>query len=60
MAAEPALDYVRSLFVTLRRSMIGTRWQHVRILKALGLKTLHHTVEKPNNSSIRGMLAKVR
>lgn len=58
MAAE-ASQFVNSLFVTLRRSYAGTPWFHRRVLEALGLKTRHQCVEKPNNSSIRGMLQQV-
>ncbi len=50
---------VRSLFVTLRRGYAGRPWFHRRILEALGLKTRHQCVEKPNNSTIRGMLSRV-
>ena len=55
-----ASQFVSSLFVTLRRSYAGTPWFHRRVLEALGLKTRHQCLEKPNNSSIRGMLQKVR
>ncbi|GFR45483.1 hypothetical protein Agub_g6827, partial [Astrephomene gubernaculifera] len=57
--SEGATQVVRSLFVTLRRGYAGTPWFHRRILEALGLKHRHQCIEKPNNSSIRGMLAKV-
>ncbi|KAF5829545.1 hypothetical protein DUNSADRAFT_15942, partial [Dunaliella salina] len=51
-------QYVRSLFVTLRRGLIGKPHFHKRVLAALGLHTRHQCVERPNNESIRGMLAK--
>ncbi|KAG2490392.1 hypothetical protein HYH03_011192 [Edaphochlamys debaryana] len=57
--SEGAAQVVRSLFVTLRRGYAGTPWFHRRILEALGLKHRHQCVEKPNNTSIRGMLLKV-
>jgi len=52
-------QYVRSLFVTLRRGMAGRPHFHKAVLTSLGLRTRHQCVERPNNSSIRGMLAKV-
>ncbi len=58
-AGEAATQFVRSLFVTLRRGMAGKPWFHRRVVDALGLKRRHHCVEKPNNESIRGMLRKV-
>ncbi|KXZ51384.1 hypothetical protein GPECTOR_12g346 [Gonium pectorale] len=57
--SEGAAQVVKSLFVTLRRGYAGTPWFHRRVLEALGLKHRHQCVEKPNNHSIRGMLAKV-
>eukprot|EP00983_Pelagomonas_calceolata_P073502 1152165-Pelagomonas_calceolata.AAC.1 len=60
MAAGMEGQYVRSLFVTLRRGWIGKPHFHQRVLAALGLHTRHQCVERPNNESIRGMLAKVR
>uniref|UniRef100_A0A7S3VK90 Large ribosomal subunit protein uL30m n=1 Tax=Dunaliella tertiolecta TaxID=3047 RepID=A0A7S3VK90_DUNTE len=59
MAAGMEGQYVRSLFVTLRRGWIGKPHFHQRVLAALGLHTRHQCVERPNNESIRGMLAKV-
>lgn len=50
---------MHSLFVTLRRGLAGRPHFHLRILEALGLHKRHQCVEKPNNESIRGMLAKV-
>ncbi|KAG2428241.1 hypothetical protein HYH02_014423 [Chlamydomonas schloesseri] len=59
MATEGSAQVVKSLFVTLRRGFAGTPWFHRRVLESLGLKYRHQCVEKPNNSSIRGMLSKV-
>lgn len=50
---------VHSLFVTLRRSLAGTREQHVRVVRSLGLTRREQTVEKPNNAAIRGAIDKV-
>ncbi|KAL6759267.1 ribosomal protein L30p/L7e-domain-containing protein [Haematococcus lacustris] len=52
-------EYVRSLFVTLRRGLVGKSWMHRRVLTALGLRHPHQCLEKPNNESIRGMVQKV-
>lgn len=57
MAEAPTV--VRSLFVTLRRGFVGKPWMNRRVLDALGLSKRHHCVEKPNNESIRSMIAKV-
>jgi large subunit ribosomal protein L30 len=46
--------------VTYRKSSIGYAWDQKRTLAALGLKKLNHTVEHEANSSIRGMVHKVR
>jgi ribosomal protein L30 len=63
MSAPPpasAARVVRSLFVTLRRSLIGAPWQHRAVARALGLtgKRLQ-TVEVPNTAAARGAVAKV-
>lgn len=52
-------EVVRSLFVTLKRSFLGTPWNHRRIIQSLGFSKRHQCLEKPNNSSVRGMLMKV-
>ncbi|KAI8475906.1 MAG: ribosomal protein L30p/L7e-domain-containing protein [Monoraphidium minutum] len=54
-----AQQAVRSFFVTLRRSPIGTPWNHKRILASLGLKTRHDCVERANTDIVRGQLQKV-
>ena len=54
-----AQGVVRSLFVTLRRSLIGAPWQHRAVARALGLSRRMQTVEKPNTPAIRGAVAKV-
>ena len=51
---------IRTLYVTLKRSYAGTPDTMVRTLKALGLRRLHQTVRKSNNSRVRGALLKVR
>lgn len=50
---------VQTLFVTLRRSLIGKPHFHLKVLTSLGLNKRLLCVEKPNNAAIRGMLRKV-
>jgi len=51
---------IRSLFVTLKRGFAGKKESQVNIVKALGLRHREQCVEKPNNSSIRGALDKIK
>ncbi|TVQ26475.1 MAG: 50S ribosomal protein L30 [Spirochaetaceae bacterium] len=44
------------LKITLVRSPIGTLPKHRRTVRSLGLRKLHQTVEKDDNSAIRGMV----
>ena len=48
------------LRITLVRSTIGRPADQGRTVKALGLRRLHSTVERPDNPSIRGMVNKIR
>ena len=48
------------LRITWTRSTIGLPKPQHRVIKALGLRRLHHTVEKVDTPIIRGMLHKVR
>ncbi|HZS06144.1 MAG TPA: 50S ribosomal protein L30 [Blastocatellia bacterium] len=41
------------------RSAICTPEKHKVIVRSLGLTKLNQTVERPDNSSVRGMVAKV-
>jgi large subunit ribosomal protein L30 len=56
-SAAPAV--VRSLFVTLRRSLIGKPWQQRAVARALGLSRRMQTVEQPNTAAVRGAVGKV-
>jgi large subunit ribosomal protein L30 len=47
------------LQITLTRSLIGRPKDQRETVKALGLRKLHQTVEKPDNPAIRGMINKV-
>ena len=48
------------LLITWTKSTIGYPHTQRRVIKALGLHRLHHTVEHADTPSIRGMLHKVR
>lgn len=58
-APSASAGVVRSLFVTLRRSLIGKPWQHRAVARALGLSRRMQTVEKANTAAVRGAVAKV-
>lgn len=47
------------LRITLIRSTIGRPGDQGRTVRALGLRRLHQTVERPDHPSIRGMVGKV-
>ena len=42
------------------RSLIGAEQGQRRTIRALGLRRLHHSVEREDTPTIRGMLHKVR
>ncbi len=46
--------------ITYVRSAIGYNKDQKETVRALGLRRLHQTVEKPNTESIQGMIYKVR
>lgn len=54
-----AQDAPRMLRITLVRSTIGRPETQERTVRALGLRRLHHTVERQDSPSIRGMVAKI-
>lgn len=47
------------LTVTLTRSLIGLHPNHVRTLRALGLRKIRGTARHADTPAIRGMLARV-
>lgn len=49
-----------TLRITLVRSTIGRPSDQGRTVASLGLRRLNATVERPDNPSIRGMVAKIR
>ena len=50
---------VRSLSITLARSMIGTPHRHRLVLRGLGLRTLNQTVVRPDTLQVQGLIHKV-
>jgi large subunit ribosomal protein L30 len=48
------------LKITLVKSPIGAVPKHKATVEALGLRKLNKTVEMPDNSAVRGMIANVR
>ena len=49
-----------TLRITLKRSAIGYRGDQRDTLRALGLRRLHHTIEREDTPTVRGMLHKVQ
>ena len=49
-----------TLRITLVRSTIGRPKDQGLTVKSLGLRKLNHTVERPDNPSIRGMVNKIK
>ena len=49
-----------ALRITQVRSTIGRPKDQEATIRSLGLRRIRHTVERPNNASIRGMVTKVR
>jgi len=49
----------KKLKITLLRSLIGLKPNHVKTLQALGLRKIRATVEHDDTPSIRGMVARV-
>jgi large subunit ribosomal protein L30 len=49
----------KGFMITLRRSPIGTPQKHRRVLSGLGLRKIRQSVNRPDTSQVRGMIAKV-
>jgi large subunit ribosomal protein L30 len=58
-APGPGPAGARKLKVTLTRSQIGLKPNHVRTLRALGLRRIRATVWHADTPAVRGMLARV-
>ena len=49
-----------TLRITWKKSWIGYEQNQRDTIRSLGLRRLHHTVERPDNPVIRGMVNTVR
>ncbi len=49
----------KTIQITLKHSTIGRPEVQKETVKALGFKRLYQTIEKPDNSAIRGMIKTV-
>jgi large subunit ribosomal protein L30 len=49
---------MKTLKVTLKKSIIGKPEKQRRIIKALGLRKINHSVEHKDTPNIRGMIHK--
>jgi large subunit ribosomal protein L30 len=59
MAKEPKNNSVKTVKVTLVRSVINTRASHRATVRGLGLRRINHTVEVVDTPEVRGMINKV-
>ena len=55
----PAPENQKKLRVTYTKSAIGYNKEQKRTIAALGLKKLGHSVVRPDNAAVRGMIARV-
>lgn len=46
--------------ITLTKSVIGASPLQRKVVEALGLKKMHHTVEQPDTPQTRGAIEKVK
>ena len=46
----------RTLKVTLVKSPIGAKKNHIATVRGLGLRRMHHTVELKDTPEVRGMI----
>jgi large subunit ribosomal protein L30 len=49
----------KTLKVTLVRSPIGAKKNHIATVRGLGLRRMHHTVEVKDSPEVRGMIRTV-
>ncbi len=49
----------KRLKITLVKSPIGCVPKHRKIVEALGLRKVNHTVDMPDNAAVRGMINQV-
>ena len=49
----------KKILITQVKSSIGYREKTKNTLKALGLRRMHHTIEKKDSPAIRGMIDRI-
>lgn len=52
------MEKLKSIKITLVRSLIGTKKKHRVIIQSMGLRKINHTVFLPDLPSTRGMINK--
>ena len=57
---EAAVEEGKKLKITWFKSQIGAEEYQKQTLRSLGLRRLNHEVVRPDNESVRGMIATVR
>jgi len=60
MASGNDSKAAKALKITLVKSAIGFDKKQKLVVRGLGLRRLHHTVELPDTPATRGMIHKVR
>jgi len=50
----------KTIKITLTKSVIGSSPQQRKVVEALGLRKMHHTVEQPDTPQTRGAIEKVK
>lgn len=50
----------KTVKITLTKSIIGASPLQRKVVEALGLRKLHHTVERPDTPQTRGAIEKVK
>ena len=50
----------KTVKITLTKSVIGASPAQKKVVEALGLRKMHHTVERPDTPQTRGAVEKVK
>ena len=60
MASSGKDDSPAAILIQLKRSPIGSTQKIRLILKGLGLRRMHQTVQRPDTVQVRGLVNKVK
>ena len=60
MEASGNVESNSIICIQQKRSSIGTTQKVRTILKSLGLRRMHHTVQRPDTAQVRGLIDKVK